>query len=135
MVLEVDRSKRRIRLGLKQLEPSSIDEYIAEHKVGDSVTGRIVDASKAKVKVELGDGVMAACQLPVETKAEAQPREAAPKVDLSEMTAMLSAKWKQGAGPSSAPGKREAARAGQVRSFRIAQLDAASKTIELELAE
>jgi small subunit ribosomal protein S1 len=133
MVLEVDRSKRRIRLGLKQLEPSSVDEYIAEHKAGDTVTGRIVDTSKARVKVELGDGVMAACRLPVEAKAEAQPREAAPKVDLSELTARLSAKWKQGAVPSAAPGKGETARAGQVRSFRITQLDAASKTIELEL--
>src|SRR5262249_17133623 len=31
-VLEVDTEKRRLRLGIKQLAPTSIDEYLAEHK-------------------------------------------------------------------------------------------------------
>ncbi|HVO97931.1 MAG TPA: 30S ribosomal protein S1, partial [Bryobacteraceae bacterium] len=35
-VLEADKERRRIRLGIKQLIPTSIDEYIAEHKAGDS---------------------------------------------------------------------------------------------------
>ena len=47
-VLEMDRSKRRIRLGMKQLEPTSIDEYIAEHKAGDKVSGRLVDLSQKR---------------------------------------------------------------------------------------
>ena len=45
---------------------------------------------------------------------------------------MLAAKWKSGAG--SGEGKRESARAGQVRSFRIVKLDAATKRIEIEPA-
>jgi len=44
---------------------------------------------------------------------------------------MLQARWK-GAVPG--PVKVEAARAGQIRSFRIAKLDKAAKKIELELA-
>src|SRR5450432_725990 len=36
-VLEVDTEKRRLRLGMKQLVPTSLDEYIAEHKEGDVV--------------------------------------------------------------------------------------------------
>jgi small subunit ribosomal protein S1 len=47
---------------------------------------------------------------------------------------MLSAKWKQG-GASSGAAKREPIRAGQIRSFRISLIDAATKTIELELAD
>ena len=43
---------------------------------------------------------------------------------------MLQAKWKGGQGGGS---KREAARAGQIRSFRIVKLDAAAKRIELEI--
>src|SRR5207248_1890447 len=39
-VLEIDTEKRRLRLGMKQLIPTSLDEYIAEHKEGDAVTGR-----------------------------------------------------------------------------------------------
>jgi small subunit ribosomal protein S1 len=44
---------------------------------------------------------------------------------------MLSAKWKQGA---SSAARTEPARTGQVRTFRIVKIDAASKKIELELA-
>src|SRR5262245_7839469 len=33
-VLEVDTARRRLRLGIKQMVPSSLDEYIAEHKEG-----------------------------------------------------------------------------------------------------
>ena len=44
-VLEADKERRRIRLGIKQLEPTSIDEYIAEHKAGETVSGRVVDVS------------------------------------------------------------------------------------------
>jgi small subunit ribosomal protein S1 len=45
---------------------------------------------------------------------------------------MLQAKWK--GGQSSGIPKREPARAGQIRSFRITRLDAGQKKIELELA-
>ena len=44
-VLELDIEKRRLRLGMKQLIPTSLDEYIAEHKEGDVVTGRMTDVS------------------------------------------------------------------------------------------
>ena len=55
-VLEVDIEKRRLRLGMKQLIPTSLDEYIAEHKEGDVVTGRMTDVSGSRAKVELGEG-------------------------------------------------------------------------------
>ena len=80
-VLEVDRAKRRIRLGMKQLEPTSIDEYIAEHKAGDTVSGRLVECSQKKIKVELGEGVVAICRRPVESKPEEQAQAAAAKAD------------------------------------------------------
>ena len=62
-VLEVDRAKRRIRLGLKQLQPTSIDEYIAEHKEGDLVSGRLVDVRDTVARVELGEGIQAYCSI------------------------------------------------------------------------
>jgi small subunit ribosomal protein S1 len=136
VVLEVDRERRRIKLGIKQLEPTTADEYIAEHQVGESVTGRIVEASKGRAKIELGDGVFAECRLREDagngSKAESSPSEPAAKVDLGSLTAMLSAKWKQG--PAVASAQPEAPRAGQVRSFRILKLDQPTKKIEVELA-
>jgi small subunit ribosomal protein S1 len=130
-VLEIDGEKRRLRLGMKQLVPTSLDEYITEHKEGDTVTGRMTDISGGRARVELGEGVQATCRMaPSETQEEA-PEVAPSSADLSSLTSMLAAKWKGGA--SSGGGKREAARAGQVRTFRIVKLDAASKKIELEL--
>jgi small subunit ribosomal protein S1 len=133
-VLDVDREKRRIRLGMKQLQPTSIDEYIAEHKEGDLVTGRIADVSGGKAKVELGEGVRATCAAKAEGGAGNEGAGgAADKADLSSLTSMLASKWKKGGG-AGAPEKREPARAGQIRSFRIVHLDPEQKRIELELA-
>jgi small subunit ribosomal protein S1 len=132
-VLEVDRDKRRIRLGIKQLQPTSIDEYIAEHKEGDVVTGRIADVSGGRAKVELGEGVRATCAAQVEGgAADAQGGDAG-KADVSSLSSMLASKWKKG-GAAGGPEKREPARAGQIRSFRIVRLDPAQKRIEVELA-
>jgi small subunit ribosomal protein S1 len=130
-VLELDRERRRIKLGMKQLQPTTVDEYIGEHQQGETVTGRIVDAGHGKV--ELGEGVFAHCRFPDEAGDAAATPEQSPAADLSSLTAMLSAKWKQG-GSSSKSARPEAARAGQIRTFRIVKLDQANKKIEVELA-
>ena len=44
-MLAIDPEKRQIKLSMKQLIPTEIDEYIAEHKVGDTVTGRVIEQS------------------------------------------------------------------------------------------
>jgi small subunit ribosomal protein S1 len=129
VVLEADRERRRLRLGIKQLEPTSIDEYIAERRAGETVSGRLVDVSGARAKVELGEGVFAHCKI-AEPKREEAPAGAA-KADLSALTAMLQAKWKAGEGAKAA---EEAPRAGQIRTFKIVSIDPAQKKIELELS-
>ncbi|MBM3775003.1 MAG: 30S ribosomal protein S1 [Acidobacteria bacterium] len=127
-VLEIDRQKRRLRLGIKQLQPTSIDEYIAEHKEGDLVSGRLAEVAHGRARVELGEGIRGFCKISDAPEGVSQPEISQP--DLTSLSSMLAAKWKGGA---LAP-KREAARAGQVRSFRIVRLDPAEKAIELELA-
>lgn len=129
-VLEIEIGKRRLRLGMKQLVPTSLDEYIAEHKPGDVVTGRMTGVSGGQARVELGEGVQGTCRLEGE-KSESQPSEEPSKADLSSLSSMLAAKWKGG---ESSGGSREPARTGQIRSFRIVKLDAAAKRIELEIA-
>jgi small subunit ribosomal protein S1 len=131
VVLEVDRERRRIRLGMKQLEPTTVDEYIGEHKIGEVVTGRLVDVSRDIAKVELGDGVFGVCRLPKPAKAKAEAEQGSPSADISSLTAMLSAKWKQGKSQSS--GSDEAAHVGQIRSLRIVAMETGQKKIELEL--
>ncbi len=133
-VLALDAEKRLIRLSMKQLVPSGLDEYLAEHKEGDIVTGRMTEISEGRARVELGEGVVATCRIRDERPAKDDKRaEPAPssssKPDLSSLGSMLQARWKSGAPASEA--KPEAAQAGQIRKFRIAKLDPASKKIEL----
>ena len=133
-ILEVDTERRRIRLGMKQLQPTSIDEYIAEHKEGDVVTGRIADVSGGRAKVELGEGIQVPCKVAGAEAGQAEEKAAQSQTDVSSLSSMLSAKWKGGAGSGQRAGKREPARAGQIRSFRIVKMDAGGKKIEIELA-
>src|SRR5260221_10231857 len=106
-VLEVDTEKRREKLGIKQMVPSSLDEYIAEHKEGDSVTGRMVEISGGLARVELGEGVQGTCRMAVESDAKAALAEEKPapgtaKADLSSLSSMLQAPWKN-VGATSGP--------------------------------
>lgn len=133
-VLAVDTAKRLLRLGMKQLVPTGLDEYIAEHKEGDVVTGRMGEVSGGRARVELGDGINAVCRIGG-TAPETKPAEAeappASKPDLSSLSSKLKAHWKGGTVAESKP---EAIRTGQIRKFRIAKLDPAAKKIDLELA-
>jgi small subunit ribosomal protein S1 len=129
-VLVIDLEKRQMRLGMKQLVPTGLDEYIAEHSEGDVVTGRLMDDSGGQTRVELGEGIHASCKMTAATPARIEaPQES--KADLSALSSMLQARWKSGGGGSPAA---EPTRAGQVRSFRIVNLDRAAKKIELEFA-
>src|SRR5580658_2851240 len=140
-VLAVDTAKRQLRLSMKQLVPSGLDEYIAEHKEGDVVTGRMVEVADGHARVELGEGILARCSVDAASAAAAKTTQGGLDVassktglkpDLSSLGSMLQARWKGGAPAGEA--KPEAVRAGQIRKFRIARMDSAGKKIELELA-
>jgi small subunit ribosomal protein S1 len=133
-VLELDLEKRRLKLGMKQLVPTSIDEYVAERKEGDVVSGRVIEISGNSANVELGEGIQAACRI---AAAKAQDGSTAAssggnKADVASLSSMLQARWKSGAVAESS--KPQELRVGQVRSFRITKLDRAAKKIEVELA-
>jgi small subunit ribosomal protein S1 len=137
-VLAIDMEKRQMRLGMKQLVPSGLDEYIAEHKEGDVVTGRMIEVAGERARVELGEGIQANCQMQIasatssknESSVSSTARNAKP--DLSSLGSMLQARWKGGAPAGEA--EPDPVRAGQIRKFKIAKLDPAAKKIELELA-
>jgi small subunit ribosomal protein S1 len=133
-VLELDVEKRRLKLGMKQLVPTGIDEYLAEHKEGDVVSGRIVEVSSGSARVELGEGIQATCRISAEKIKQQSPsanRSADTKSDLASLTSMLQARWKGGAVAKSA--EPQELQAGQIRSFRITKLDLPTKKVEVEL--
>jgi len=135
-VLAIDPEKRQIKLSMKQLVPTGIDEYIAEHKIGDQVSGRVVEASPEFIQVELGDGIRAVCRAVAASagQAVAPATEAKPggKLDLSSLSSQLKNRWK-GNTPA-ASSKPEALSPDQIRTFKIVKLDAEAKKIEVELA-
>jgi small subunit ribosomal protein S1 len=128
-VLDLDKEKRQIRLSMKQLVPTGLDEYIVEHKVGEVVTGRLIDASGDHGTVELGEGIHASARLVLEAAAKEHSQAGA--VDLSSLGSMLAARWKNGPSPTEA--KAEPVRTGQIRSFRITMVDRGAKKIKLQL--
>jgi small subunit ribosomal protein S1 len=133
-VLAIDFDKRNMRLSMKQLAPSDLDEYLAEHHEGDIVTGRIIEVSNGSARVELGEGVEAACRMDAPATMAAKTIEPTPtaKADLSSLGSMLQARWKSG--PSNTETKPDSNRSGEIRKFRLVKLDKEAKKIELELA-
>jgi len=127
LVVAVDPEKRLMKLSMKQPIPTGLDDYLAEHKEGDVVTGLLTEVDGGNGSVELGDGVRASCHILAQAAKE-EPRVEA-KADLSSLSSMLNARWKGGASEATA----EPTKAGQVRTFKIVKLDVANKKIELEL--
>jgi small subunit ribosomal protein S1 len=129
-VLEVDKTKRQVRLSMKQRTSVTVEEYLADHPAGSVVTGRIVEVAQGLARVELGEGIEGVYRTGAESPvAEAPAAEG--RVDLSALSSMLKARWK--GGPSNVAAKPEAINAGQIRSFRIARMEPDARKLELEL--
>jgi small subunit ribosomal protein S1 len=120
------------------LIPTSIDEYIAEHKAGDQVSGRVIELTASGAVVELGEGIRAVCRAgnaPAAATAKtpaAATELAAGKPDLSQLSSMLKARWKGNAPASTAA--PEPLAEDQIRTFKITKLVADTKKIEVTLA-
>jgi small subunit ribosomal protein S1 len=129
-VLAIDTEKRQIKLSMKQLIPTSLVEYIEEHKAGDTVSGRVVESSEESSLIELGEGIRVlyrtTANAPIETKSETS------ELDLSSLTSMLNARWKTGAAPAGS--KPEPLAVGQIRSFKLVKIDHEEQQVQIELA-
>ena len=139
-VLEVDREKRQLRLSIKQLVPTGLDEFLEEHAAGDVVSGRIVEIDEVAhiARVELGEGILALCIVPVLAESVAPGASLGGPVDLSQLGTLFANKWKtevaktpKRTAESTAVSARPSA--GQVRSFRLTTVDVAGKKLELSL--
>ena len=137
VVLGLDAEKRQLRLSMKQLIPTSLDEFLAEHKTGDTITGRVASVENGVAVVDLGEGIRCMCKLPAAPSGQQEPetKEAAGKIDLSAFSSMLASKWKTGSASMSKAKSSEAVGAGQVRSFQISRIDTAAKLIDVDLLQ
>ena len=135
-VLEIDKERRRLRLGMKQLEPTALDIFIGEHKIGDTFTGRVSDVSATKAKIEISEGVFADYRLaPEQQQPKEKPKNLSP-VDVNQLSILLNARWRGApGGPAKEAGPpKDLLKVGQVRSVKISNIDTAKKKIDVELA-
>jgi hypothetical protein len=97
--------------------------------VSSAITGGIVEIESCAANVEVGDGVFGMCRLSSKQQARSEVAVEDGRPDLAWMAALLAVRGKQDGTTVAEP-----ARAGQIRSVRVAALDAAAKRIEMELA-
>ena len=132
-VIAIDPEKRLLRLSMKQLVPTGLDEFLAEHGAGDVVTGRVFSISPDSAQVEFGDGVYGECP-PTGGAFEASYRVGGGTGgNVADISSMLMARWRGAAAPSGA-GTPEPLEVGQVRRFRITKLDPETKLITVTTA-
>jgi small subunit ribosomal protein S1 len=130
LVVAIDPEKRLIRLSMKQLVPTGLDEFLAEHRAGDVVTGRVATISTDGSQIELGDGVYGKCP-PSHDGVESTYRPGGGAAgNVAALGTMLMAKWKGGAVTATKP---QPIQVGQVRKFQITRLDPDAKSIELAM--
>jgi small subunit ribosomal protein S1 len=63
VITSIDTENRRLSLSIKDLEPSAWDRFVAEHKPGDVVRGRITRFANFGAFVELAEGLEGLCHV------------------------------------------------------------------------
>lgn len=129
-VLECDPSRKRLKVGMKQLEPTEAEVFLSEVEVGQSVTGRVVAADGANAVIEVAPGVRGICPL----RSDGTPHKG-PSLgqtsDLSSLKTMLESAWKGDREDGAEEPTGDQLTAGSVHSFRITRVDASKGIIEL----
>src|SRR5207302_10196013 len=97
IVLSAEPETKRLKLGVKQLEPTAADQFRQQVAVGDRITGRVIQVRGNQVTVQLGEGVEGVCVLE-----PAPPGSSA--TSGGSLAEQLAAAWKGGVKPSPAGG-------------------------------
>ena len=135
-ILEINLEDRKLRVGMKQLEPTEVESAMDQMAVGEILTGRIAKIEAGKATVEIGDGVTGVCSI--------KPKSATKKSvalgqtsDLGSLKSMLESAWKgsddgeQDPALSESSADEEPLTSGSIHTFRVERLDEANGVIEL----
>ena len=135
-ILEINLENRKLRVGMKQLEPTEVESAMSQMAVGEILTGRIAKIEAGKATVEIGEGVTGVCS--IKPKSVSKKSVALGQTsDLGSLKSMLESAWKgsddggQGLEASEASAEQEPLTSGSIHSFRVERLDKAKGVIEL----
>src|SRR2546427_673663 len=73
IVLAIEPDKRRLSLGVKQLQPEGWESFFEQHHVGDVLHGKVLRVASFGAFVELADGVEGLCHNSEAVDANGQP--------------------------------------------------------------
>ncbi|MYB53823.1 MAG: S1 RNA-binding domain-containing protein, partial [Acidobacteriia bacterium] len=135
-ILEINLENRKLRVGMKQLEPTEVESAMSQMAVGEILTGRIAKIEAGKATVEIGDGVTGVCSI----KPKSAPKKSVAlgqTSDLGSLKSMLESAWKgsddggQDPEAPAASAEQEPLTSGSIHTFRVERLDKANGVIEL----
>ena len=78
VVLAIEPDKRRLSLGVKQLQPDVWETFFAQHHVGDVVHGKVLRIATFGAFVEIAEGVEGLCHNSEAVDANGQPMQLEP---------------------------------------------------------
>jgi small subunit ribosomal protein S1 len=81
IVLAIDSEKRRLSLGVKQLQPDVWESFFAQHRVGDIVHGKVLRVAAFGAFVEIAEGIEGLCHNSEAVDGNGQPLHLEPSVE------------------------------------------------------
>ncbi len=78
VILAIEPDKRRLSLGVKQMQPDVWDSFFAQHRVGDIVRGKILRVANFGAFVEIAEGIEGLCHNSEAVDANGQPMHLEP---------------------------------------------------------
>jgi small subunit ribosomal protein S1 len=82
VVLAIEPDKRRLSLGVKQLQPDVWESFFAQHHVGEVLRGKVLRVAGFGAFVEIADGVEGLCHNSEAVDANGQPMRLEPGQEL-----------------------------------------------------
>ena len=132
-ILSIDTAKKRVRVGMKQLEPTEADRFMSEVEIGSRVTGRVKSVQDGTAVIELGTGVHGICSTRGPGSGNPRGTPLGQTSDLSSLKTMLESAW-AGRERTSSASSRDPLAPGSVHSFTVKRMDAETGAIELSRA-
>ena len=81
IVLAIDSEKRRLSLGIKQLQPDVWESFFAQHRVGDIVHGKVLRVAAFGAFIEISEGIEGLCHNSEAVDGNGQPVHLEPGVE------------------------------------------------------
>ncbi len=78
VILAIEPDKRRLSLGVKQMQPDVWDSFFAQHRVGDIVHGKILRVANFGAFVEIAEGIEGLCHNSEAVDGNGQPMHLEP---------------------------------------------------------